>query len=253
MSAKRPPVQAPAEDDDTSLLEVPNRPERDVRLGDLPHRDRGLDAGRDAGLLQEVLQGKTVHHDAEHSHVVGTRAVHPATLELSATEEVATTHHHSHLDSSGGCGGDLLRDATHDIRVEPHLAPAECLAGDLEKNPLVGRARCFGGHGASKARTRRMSRESSTTSVMRNGQDPTRNRANAFAVAPDSSRTVATVFLASLANACSSRTFSLKKPLSRPSMILARAASGLPSSLACLLYTSPSPRDRQKSRMPSSA
>ena len=31
------------------------------------------------------------------------------------------------------------------------------------------------------------------------------------------------------------------------------AAYRLPSLLACLLYTSPSPRDRQKSRMPSSA
>ena len=32
-----------------------------------------------------------------------------------------------------------------------------------------------------------------------------------------------------------------------------RGAITLPHSLGCLLYTSPSPRDRQKSRMPSSA
>ena len=46
------------------------------------------------------------------------------------------------------------------------------------------------------------------------------------------SRTCATVFLLSLANGCSSRTFSLKKPLTRPSTILGSAASGLPSSRA---------------------
>ena len=32
-----------------------------------------------------------------------------------------------------------------------------------------------------------------------------------------------------------------------------RRLSALPGMIACLLYTSPSPRDRQKSRMPSSA
>ena len=36
-------------------------------------------------------------------------------------------------------------------------------------------------------------------------------------------------------------------------MISDHHVSGLPVVNACLLYTSPSPRDRQKSRMPSSA
>ena len=36
-------------------------------------------------------------------------------------------------------------------------------------------------------------------------------------------------------------------------MIRARVRSGMANARACLLYTSPSPRDRQKSRMPSSA
>ena len=39
-----------------------------------------------------------------------------------------------------------------------------------------------------------------------------------------------------------------------PSPVKARAVElGLPVFTPCLLYTSPSPRDRQKSRMPSSA
>src|SRR6266571_7662107 len=46
---------ARAEDDHASLLEVPLGPPRYVGLGDLAHRDRRLDPGRDAGLLQEVL------------------------------------------------------------------------------------------------------------------------------------------------------------------------------------------------------
>ena len=39
----------------------------------------------------------------------------------------------------------------------------------------------------------------------------------------------------------------------RPTMIVARTLKGKGVSWICLLYTSPSPRDRQKSRMPSSA
>ena len=35
--------------------------------------------------------------------------------------------------------------------------------------------------------------------------------------------------------------------------VLVEGAPGLAKTKACLLYTSPSPRDRQKSRMPSSA
>jgi hypothetical protein len=46
---------AGAEDHDPALLEVPDRPPRDVRLGDLAHGDRGLDAGVHALPLQEVL------------------------------------------------------------------------------------------------------------------------------------------------------------------------------------------------------
>ena len=69
---------AGAEDDDAALLEVPDRAARDVRLGDLAHRDRGLHPGLDALLLEEVLQRQAVHDRAEHAHVVGAGAVHAA-------------------------------------------------------------------------------------------------------------------------------------------------------------------------------
>ena len=38
-----------------------------------------------------------------------------------------------------------------------------------------------------------------------------------------------------------------------PASVLERSAWGLPQNRTCLLYTSPSPRDRTRSRMPSSA
>ena len=69
---------AGAEDDDPALLHVPIGAARDVGLGDLGHRDRGLHPRLDAGLLEEVLQGEAVHDGAEHAHVVGAGAVHAA-------------------------------------------------------------------------------------------------------------------------------------------------------------------------------
>ena len=42
-------------------------------------------------------------------------------------------------------------------------------------------------------------------------------------------------------------------PLRAPGVAALVAELGLTDSMRCLLYTSPSPRDRQKSRMPSSA
>src|SRR6478609_8645341 len=62
------------------------------------------------------------------------------------------------------------------------------------------------------------------------GQAPTSKRANRFRLVPAASRTALTDFLFSVTDGCSSSTTSLKKPLRRPSVILAIACSGLPSS-----------------------
>ena len=108
---------AGTEDDDAALLEVPLGAQRDVRLGDLRHRDRRLHAHLRAGLLEEVLQGERVHDRAEHAHVVGAAAVHAALAEFGAAEEVAAADHDRDLDAVGvvrvlrGGLGDLLRDA----------------------------------------------------------------------------------------------------------------------------------------------
>ena len=93
---------AGAEDHDAALLEVPDRAARDVGLGDLAHRDRGLHPGLDALLLEEVLQRQAVHDGAEHAHVVGAGAVHAALLQLGAAEEVAAADDDRDLDARRG-------------------------------------------------------------------------------------------------------------------------------------------------------
>ena len=47
--------------------------------------------------------------------------------------------------------------------------------------------------------------------------------------------------------------FGEKRVIDTPISELGFAGIGVGSTMTCLLYTSPSPRDRQKSRMPSSA
>ena len=64
------------EDHDPPLLEVPDRPAADVRLGDVGDVERRLHARRRAGALERVLESQRVHHGGQHSHVVGGRAVH---------------------------------------------------------------------------------------------------------------------------------------------------------------------------------
>src|SRR5207237_3850561 len=100
-----------AEDDDAALLHVPDRAPRDVRLGDLSHRDRGLHPRLDAFLLQEVLQPQAVDDRAEHAHVVRTRAVDTALREQCAAKHVAATDDDCDLHATAYDVGDLTGDA----------------------------------------------------------------------------------------------------------------------------------------------
>src|SRR5690606_14080601 len=125
---------AGAEDDHAALLEVAHGPQRDVRLSDLAHLDRGLHAGGDAALLEEVLQGEAVHDGAEHAHVVGAAAVHAALGELRAAEEVATADDDRALHALGHPLRDLSRDAGDDIGVDADGASAEGLARELQED-----------------------------------------------------------------------------------------------------------------------
>ena len=129
---------AGAEDDDAALLEVADRAPRDVGLGDLAHRDRGLHARLDALLLEEVLQREAVHHGAEHAHVVGARAVHALLLQLGAAEEVAAADDDGDLDALVDRLGDLAGDRRARRRGRARPAAAEDLAGELEQHPAAG-------------------------------------------------------------------------------------------------------------------
>nr|BFE68511.1 hypothetical protein GCM10020092_018120 [Actinoplanes digitatis] len=126
---------AGAEDDDAALLEVPDGAQRDVRLRDLGHRDRGLHPRLDALLLEEVLQGEAVHDRAEHAHVVGPVAVHAALLQLGAAEEVAATDDNGDLHAAPGGRGDLPGEALHHVGVDAHRTAAEDLTGELQHDP----------------------------------------------------------------------------------------------------------------------
>ncbi|MPM16582.1 hypothetical protein SDC9_62963 [bioreactor metagenome] len=126
-----------AEDDHTALLHVPVGAAGDVRLGDLTHLDRGLDPGRDTGLLAEVLQGQAVHHRAEHAHVVGPLPLHPGLLQLDAAEEVAAPYHDAHLHAGLYDLGDLVGDGVDHPRVDADLAPSEGLTGQLQQDAVV--------------------------------------------------------------------------------------------------------------------
>ena len=65
-----------AKDDDAALLQVSDRTEPDVGLGELLHGDRRLDSGRDTGLLEGVADRQGVDHGGEHPHVVGRGRIH---------------------------------------------------------------------------------------------------------------------------------------------------------------------------------
>jgi hypothetical protein len=141
---------AGAEDDDAALVEVPHRPARDVRLGDLAHGDGGLHAGVHPGLLEQVLQRQAVHDRAEHAHVVGPRPVHAALGDLGAAEEVAAAHDDRHLHAGVHHVADLPGDVGDDVEVEPDRAAAEDLAGQLQQHPLL-RAGCRPGSAVGAA------------------------------------------------------------------------------------------------------
>ena len=129
------------EDHDAALLEVAHGAPPDVRLGDLVHRDRAHDPGRDAGPLEGVLEGEAVHHRGEHADVVAGRAIHALGRRRQAPEDVAAADHDADLDATGVDGRDLLGDEGADLGIDAVLArPEQGLAGQLEQDaPVAGR------------------------------------------------------------------------------------------------------------------
>src|SRR5690606_20528463 len=229
------------EDHDAALLQVPFGAARNVGFGDLTHRDGGLHPGRDAFLLQKVLQRQAVHHGAEHAHVVGPVPVHAALLQLGATEEVPAADHDRYLDAAAYHLGDLHGDGVHHVRVHADRPAAEHLATEFEQHSAIApRARppsvsapaaswCI--WAAARGLGTRHNRYSRSLPPRRQAW-PTSNRTNRLTATPAASSSCFTVFLLSVTDGCSSSTLSLKQALTLPSTILGSARSGLPSSMA---------------------
>ena len=69
----------------------------DIGLGDGRHRDRRLDPGVDADLLERVLHGERVHHRREHAHIVGAGPVEALGGAGEAAEDVAAADDEAEL------------------------------------------------------------------------------------------------------------------------------------------------------------
>src|SRR5579884_3002321 len=210
-------AHAGREDDDPSLLEVPDGAAADVGLGHLRHVDGGEDPGRLAETLDGVLQGERVDERRQHAHGVRRRAVQAFALAEGAAPDVATAHHDGELEVEVRPHlHDLLSQALHDVSVDGLVrrGGGERLAGHLEDDAPTSLR--VGARGAG------VSREHG-----RGPQPPTTTCANrTISALPTKS---AMLRFSSLAYACSSSTRSLYHPFMRPSMIFASAASGLPS------------------------
>ena len=129
-----------------TLLEVADGAPADVRLGDLVHRDRGHDPGRDTRPLERVLERQAVHDRREHADVVAGRPVHATRRRGQAAEDVAAADDDPDLDAEAVDLGDLAGDERADRRVDAVLTvPEQRLAGQLEQDPPVAQRRDGGG------------------------------------------------------------------------------------------------------------
>src|SRR5665213_195136 len=138
VSREKRRTKARSEDDDAALLQVPDRPTRNVGLGDLPHRDSSLHARLDVLLLEEILQREAVHDGSKHAHVVGASAVHTPHGQLGAAEEVAPADDHGNLNAFGHDDTDLLCNRKHDVGIDAERAIArKRLSGQLQHDPLI--------------------------------------------------------------------------------------------------------------------
>jgi hypothetical protein len=90
-----------------------------------------LNSGTYAGLLKKVLQGEGIHNGAQHSHVVGSRAIHSALREFSAPKEVSATDNDGHFDVLGRLR-DLLGYAGYDVWIHSKGAATKCFTRQFQ-------------------------------------------------------------------------------------------------------------------------
>src|SRR4029453_17327339 len=127
------------EHDDPTLLEMPDRAERDVGLRDLRHVNRRLDPRRYVDLLERVLQREGVHHGGEHAHVVRARAIDPRGL--APAEDVAAADDDGALHPEVDHVGELAREQARGLRRDAvaRVHRGEGVPRELEQHTVVDR------------------------------------------------------------------------------------------------------------------
>ena len=129
--------QPSTEDDHSTFFEVADGSARYVGLRDLTHSDGRLYPCLDVLLLEEVLEGKAIHHRAQHAHVVSTSAIHTPLGELGTPEVVAPADDHGDLGPRADDSCDLPSNGLHNIGINPEITlSGECLTGQFEEHPI---------------------------------------------------------------------------------------------------------------------
>ena len=125
--------------DDTPLLQVTDRPQRQIGFSDLGHRNRSLNACGNTRLVDEVLEGQRIHDGSEHAHVVGAGTLQALTSQLRAAEEVATTDDNRNLHALAHGTRHLLSNIADDLGIQADRPTSKCLSGKLEQNAALRR------------------------------------------------------------------------------------------------------------------
>ncbi len=130
---------AGCEHDDATLFQVAHGAAANERFGDGPHLDRRRDSGRDAVVLERVLQRERVDHRRQHAHVVGCGPVHALGARREAAEQVAAADDNRRLDAERLNLEDVFGDLGRDRRIDSELLLAhQGFTGKLQQNALVG-------------------------------------------------------------------------------------------------------------------
>ena len=129
-------ADAASEDDYAAVVEVMHGLVADIRLGELLHLDGCHDAALDAELLKAVLKGEGVEGGRDHSHVIGSGAVH--LFALPAAPDIAAADDDADLDAELLYGDYLTADLGDDVVIEHVSASArQRLAGKFEQDSFV--------------------------------------------------------------------------------------------------------------------
>ena len=129
-----------SEDDDTALLEVPDRAPPDIGLGHLANVERREHPRVCTVPLECLLDGQRVEDRGEHPHVVARRPVHPGGGGLHPAVHVAAADHERQLEAGGVHVDELTGERIDRVGVETVLGGAhQCLAGQLEQHPAEDR------------------------------------------------------------------------------------------------------------------